>query len=361
MTTWQARLKRAGELIFEGNDISPSNGVWSAYVTREAIAAKALLSVALIGLLALAWWASGRHPTLWLILTLLVCTRAVALAGHAVAVTLDRDPERPPSNTRFLAWAILSALFGLPLGHALLAIAPLLQPLALTPFFQQYFPELIMALVIGVRYWRLVIVRLWFERLATEKLRRQAAEQGRALAETRLHMLEAHVEPQFLFDTLGRVQQLVRSDGTQADVLLVQLVSYLRQAIPDAHGAASTLGREFALVRTYLDIVGLERLRATVECDAALAQVAFAPRILHTLVDHAVKAGATTIAVLARREPQGIAISVEDSAAGAGQAQDSVRERLALAYHDAVRLECRATGDGGARVTIRLPLPGGAP
>jgi hypothetical protein len=358
MTTLQAWLRRAGALIAQGSDNAPGSGVWTTHVTREAIVAKAWLSAAVIGALALAWLAAGRHSLLWLMLTLLVCARAIALTGHALAVALDRHPERPPSNALFLAWAGLTALIGLPLGHLVLAIAPRVQPLALTPFFRQYFPELIMALVIGVRYWRLVIVRLWFERLATEKLRREAAEQGRALAEARLHMLEAHVEPQFLFDTLSGVQQLVRSDAAQADVLLVQLVSYLRQAIPDVRGTASTLGREFALIRTYLDIVRLRgggRLQVTLACDDALAQVAFPPLIIHTLVEHAVKAGAGAIAVLARREPPGIRLSVEGC--GAGQALDNVRERLALAYQDAARLDLDATGG----VIIRLPLPGGAP
>jgi len=298
--------------------------------------------------------------------------RVISLMGQAVAVTLDKHPDRPPSNQLFLAWVALTALSGLPLGHLVILLASLVQPLTINPVVKTFFPEFVLALLVAIRYWRLVIVRLWFERLATEKLRREAAEQGRALAETRLHMLEAQIEPQFLFNTLASVQQLVRKDSVQADRLLVQLVSYLRQAIPDVRGSASTLGREMELVRTYLAIVATRigaRLAVTVACDPALEKVPFPWLIIHTLVDNAVrhgiepKPGMVAITVHARLEQQEIEISIEDSGVGLGASSAvdqgmglrNVRDRLALAYQGAARLDILDREGGGVCVTIRIP------
>ncbi len=367
-----ARLKRAGDLLSESTDISPKSGVWITHITRQAIAANIMLTVLLISCVALVWWASGRPPILWVALTLLVCAKAISLCGQAVALTLDTHPDRPPSSAVFLAWAALTALLGLPLGHWLLYLAPQVQPLALIPFFKRYFPECFLAAIIAVRYGRLVIVRLWFERLAAEKLKRQAAEQGRALAETRLHMLESRIEPQFLFNTLAGVQDLVRKDAAQADFLLVQLISYLRMAMPDVAGKASTLGREFDLVRTYLAIVQVRvgaRLAVTADCDPALEQVAFPSLLLHALVENAVKHGVETtlgpvsIAIRARASSGALDISVADSGAGVaaalnqGDALRNIRERLALAYQGAARLGIADVAGGGVCVTVHLPPP----
>lgn len=376
MKQLQAILRRAWQLFSEASDSSPKSGVWTTHVTREAIVVNALLNLAFIGVLALVWWATGRPAFLTGLLIALVCMRVISLTGQAVALALDRDPERPPSNRMFLTWAALTAVCGLPLGHLVVALAALVQPLTLHPFLKTFFPEMVLAFVVAVRYWRLVLVRLWFERLATEKLKRQAAEQGQALAETRLHMLEAQIEPQFLFTTLANVQQLVREDSAKADQLLMQLVSYLRQTIPDVRGSASTLGRECELVRTYLAIEAARfggRLAVSVACDPALEQVPFPSQIIHTLAENAVrhgvepKRGAVAITVRARQAPHEIRVSVEDDGAGlgpelavdAGAGLRNVRDRLALAYQGAARLDIIGRQGGGVCAMMTISAPGG--
>ena len=374
MKALQARLRRVSHLLGEASDSSPRSGVWTTHVTREAIVANTVLGLVIIGGLALVWWATGRPAFPTGMLIALVCMRVIALTGQAVAVMLDRHPDRPPSNRVFLIWTALTAVIGLPLAHLVVVLAALVQPLTLHPLLEKFFPEMVLAFVVAVRYWRLVLVRLWFERIATEKLKRQAAEQGQALAETRLHMLEAQIEPHFLFTTLANVQQLVRQDSAKADQLLMQLVSYLRQAIPDVRGSASTLGREFDLVRTYLAIetarIG-ERLSVTVACDPALEQVPFPSLIIHSLVENAIrhgiepKRGPVGITVCAEQEQHGIRISVEDNGAGlgpggavdAGVGLRNVRERLALSYQGAARLDVTSREGGGVCATMIISSP----
>src|SRR5207342_279586 len=100
-------------------------------------------------------------------------------------------------------------------------------------------------------------------RMSEYRERRQAmsfalerSELERKALDSRLRLLQAQVEPHFLFNTLANVRELVDSGSPQASAVLASLIAYLRAAVPrlDA-GAASTLGQELQLVRAYLEIM----------------------------------------------------------------------------------------------------------
>ncbi|MEJ7806524.1 MAG: histidine kinase [Telluria sp.] len=368
-------LRRAGSVIYQGNDLSVHSGVWITRISREALVVQVLLMVAMAASNLLLWWSAGRTGKHWTGAVLVFCVVLIGLVSTMLAHALDKHPDRPPSTKVFATWAGLIALLGLPLGHLVFFFAQQVQPIKMTPFLH-FFPEFVVALVAAFSYWRLVIIRLWHERLATEELKRHTAEQGQALAEARLHMLKAQIEPHFLFNTLASVQHLVRTDPVQADFLLSQLISYLRQAIPDVRGTASTLEREFLSIQTYLEIVRVRmggRLAVTVACEPALAQVPFPSLIIHTLVENAIKhgiemkTGPVSIAVLARAVDHGaqqeIAISVEDDGVGFGAAETigggvglrNVRDRLALAYDGRARLDISDSPGGGVCATVSIP------
>lgn len=376
LTTGWRGLRHAGSLIYQGNDLSVQSGVWVTRISREAVVVQFLLIAVMAFANLLIWWSSGRADKPWIATALTFCMLPVALASTLVARALDKHPDRPPSTKVFAAWAALTALLGLPLGHLVLFLAQLIQPISPITPFRRFFPEFGVAVLVAMSYWRLVIIRLWYERLATEELKRHTAEQGQALAEARLNMLQAQIEPHFLFNTLASVQHLVRNDPKQADFLLAQLISYLRQAIPDLRGTASTLEREFQSVQTYLDIVRVRmgaRLEVLVECAPKLAQVAFPSLIIHTLVENAIKhgiemkTGPVSITVQAREIVNGaqpeIAISVTDSGVGLGAADAvsgglglrNIRDRLALAYEGRARLEIGDAPGGGVRATVSIP------
>jgi signal transduction histidine kinase len=371
LQTTGAGLKRVRQLINQSNDMSPHTGVWVTRISREAaIFQFAFMALGFMANLALLW-VGERTEKQWAGTVMVFMAFAVALISTALAHALDRQPDRPPSSNVFMLWAGLTAVAGIGLGHLVFFVAGKMSPIVSPSLLLRFFPEFIVAVIIGVSYWRLVIVRLWYERLATAELKRQAAEQGQALAQTQLHMLQAQIEPHFLFNTLASVQHLVRKDPEQADFLLTQLISYLRQAIPDVRGAASTLGREFSSIETYLDIVRIRmggRLSVTVQCDSALAEVTFPTLVIHTLVENAIrhgvelKPGPVSVAVLARQTDGGIEISVTDSGVGLGAVQNgsggvglrNIRERLALAYDGRARLDVADAPGGGVCATINI-------
>ena len=373
-TLWKG-LRRASSLIYQGNDLSVHSGVWVTRISREAVVVQFLLMAAIVAFELLMWWSSNRSPRRWTGIAMMLCVLPPVAVSTWLAHTLDKHPDRPPSNRIFAAWAALTAVLGLPLGHLAFFLLQQVQPIANVSRFMRFFPEIGVGFLIATSYWRLVIIRLWHERVANEALKRHTAEQGQALAEARLQMLKAQIEPHFLFNTLASVQHLVRIDPAQADFLLTKLISYLRQAIPEVRGAASTLEREFASVQTYLDIVRVRmgaRLEVNVHCDLALAQVAFPALIIHTLVENAIKhgiemkTGAVRIAVLARSVALGaqreIVISVEDNGVGFGAAETvsggvglrNIRDRLAAAYEGRARLDISAAHGGGVCATVTI-------
>ena len=370
--TWLG-LRRAGELIYQGNDLSVRSGVWITRISRGALIAQFLIVIAILVFNLLVWWTAGRTEKLWIGCMLVFCALPLTLVSTVLAHALDKHPNRPPSMEAFILWAGLTALISIPLGHLVFFLGEQIQPISHHPFFLRFFPEIVVGFVVGFSYWRLMLIRLWYERLATEALKRESAEQGQALAEMRLHMLQAQIEPHFLFNTLASVQHLVRKDPEQAEFLLARLNSYLRQAIPDARGAASTLGREFDSISAYLDIVRVRmggRLAVTVQCDPALAEAPFPALIIHTLVENAIKhgvemkTGPVSITVRANGTIGGaIDVSVQDDGVGLGAMPAvsggvglrNIRDRLALAYNDRARLDIIDTPAGGVLATVSFP------
>ena len=61
--------------------------------------------------------------------------------------------------------------------------------------------------------------------------------------DTRLKLLQAQIEPHFLFNTLANVQALVESGSPQAAPVLKSLIAYLRAAMPRLHAGRVDPGR----------------------------------------------------------------------------------------------------------------------
>ncbi len=103
-----------------------------------------------------------------------------------------------------------------------------------------------------------VVYALWrASQRATERIRVSEAERARdlqRLQSAELLALQARVDPQLLFDTLGRVGALQRRDPLAADTLLTDLIALLRAMLPRLGSTGSTVEREFAVVEAWLRV-----------------------------------------------------------------------------------------------------------
>lgn len=221
-------------------------------------------------------------------------------------------------------------------------------------------------------------VSAWQARLDAQTQRAEAAEQARRLAEAQLAMMQAQIEPHFLYNTLASLQYLVRSNGAAADFLLTQLIRYLRSAMPKLRAPVSTLGQEFELSDAYLQIARMRmgaRLTVSVELAESLHEMPFPPLVLQTLVENALqhgvepKVGPVSITVRAALQDGQLEVLVEDDGvglgrgpglaptAGSGAGLANIRARLASIYAGAAKLEVTERLTGGATSMVSVLLP----
>ncbi len=214
-------------------------------------------------------------------------------------------------------------------------------------------------------------------RLAEFRQRQAMAElQAEKLsADQQLALLQAQIEPHFLFNTLATIRSDLRRAPAQAEQTLDALCDYLRSTIPrlrDSEASSvSTLGEQFEICRHYLNVMQGrmgERLSFEIELDADLSGLAFPPFLLLSLVENAIGHGLEPkpeggrIALMAARDSDGLCVRVVDSGVGLGSSVgngvglSNVRQQLKLRYGGSARLSLTSSKSGGVEASIRLPL-----
>ncbi len=229
--------------------------------------------------------------------------------------------------------------------------------------------------------WGAVIVFVYANRrmalLAAARMvaaREERARIQRRTLESQLQALQARVEPQFLFNTLGKVRDLYESDVAKGGQMLDDLIVYLRAALPHLRDSTSPLERELTLVHAYLGIlrIGMDvRLTSGVEVPLVALAAHIPSMILLPLAQHLVgrvrvmgAIAETTIRVGAwvdRRELR-VELRIHGESLvteGPDAALRDIRERLSGLYGDRATL-CYESGESGVNGFV-LSIPYEAP
>jgi Histidine kinase/Histidine kinase-, DNA gyrase B-, and HSP90-like ATPase len=204
-----------------------------------------------------------------------------------------------------------------------------------------------------------------------ERARGEAAEKQIRVAQ--LQLLEAQIEPHFLYNTLANVISLIDAEPATAKHMIERLIDYLRRAALVAGGADATLGRQVELLRAYLDLIVLRmgsRLSYRIDVPPELAALPLPPMLLQPVVENAIKHGIEPkiaggeVSVTARRQGDRLLLEVTDDGLGVratraagstGLGLANLRERLSTMHgvHATLAIEDRQPG---TRVTIDLPM-----
>lgn len=204
------------------------------------------------------------------------------------------------------------------------------------------------------------------------KFELERSELERNALDARLRLLQAQVEPHFLFNTLANVQALVDVGSPQAPKVLASLIAYLRAAVPRMHEPATTLGQELELVRAYLELMKMrmpDRLEFALHADPGASAQQCPPMTLLTLVENAVRHGIDPseegghIEIEARVNAGRCVVRVTDTGVGLaaaggglGTGLSTLRDRLALAFGGDARLDVEALEPHGVRAEIDMPV-----
>jgi len=200
--------------------------------------------------------------------------------------------------------------------------------------------------------------------------RHKAADLERGRIEAQLRLLQAQIEPHFLFNTLANLDALIATDPARARVMLGHLNDYLRATLAAARRERNTLREEFALLENYLEVLAIRmgaRLRYELALPEALAPRPVPPMLLQPLVENALKHGIEpsieggSVKVSAREEHGKLVLEVADTgqgghpAGGAGVGLANLRERLDAAFGGSAKVVAGANAAGGYTVTLSLP------
>ena len=231
------------------------------------------------------------------------------------------------------------------------------------------------------------IVAIWrnrqFETMSLQLQQEAERERlARELSESQLRLLRAQIEPHFLFNTLGAVQQLAEQGAPRAAALTADLIAFLRTSLAEMRSEQVPLQSEFDMVAAYLRVMQArmgQRLRFRLDLPAPLAHVMVPSMIVLTLAENAIKHGiepalrggdihisAEQVDGMLRLRVQDTGVGLGGTVAGApvpapggGLGLENVRSRLQLSAQQgggaAGRLELREGEEGGVVADILLP------
>ena len=196
----------------------------------------------------------------------------------------------------------------------------------------------------------------------------------RQLSETKMQMMQAQVEPHFLFNTLASVEYLIETNPPRASAMQRSLIQYLRAVLPQMRDNAvvTNLGREADMVKAYLNLLKMrmeERLTVDMQIPEGLRSAAFPPMMLQSMVENAIKHGLEckpeggTLTIVAEVAGSKLRVIVRDDGVGFGVVKSdgtglglpTIRERLKLLHGDQGQLHIAPNTPTGVIATIEVP------
>lgn len=338
-----------------------------------------LFSLLLALVFALLWFisraesaAAWRDPALWLRIygsnlgmTLIVCylTQGLfLLAERLFSETWIRSLTGWRRSAFFAGIPLLGLGLGWPMGYwTLSGQLPSVREMSINAIVG----SLLLALVIS-----LIFHVVWIARSREIAARMQATE-------AQLRLLQAQIEPHFLFNTLATVLSLVEAEPARAKAMLESFIDYLRSSLQQQRRTEATLDEELALAEAYLQLMRArmgERLHHEVHATPQARQFRLPPLLLQPLVENAIRHGLEpqvaggTVRIEADVADGSLRLRVIDDGRGldaprragprgAGVALANIRERLAARHGSAARLTLGPRPEGGRGTCAELRLP----
>lgn len=356
--------------VFKKHHSAPA---WARLVVSTGLAlAISLTLVTLAGLFTgklsdLAWWMDALPANLIIGLsigyTIHALYRVLAWLLPAAVVQRIADGQGSRRGLFFSMVGVTGSVMGAAIGLSLITILlgvdawrqVSMQPQTLRNFLT------ITALITAANWIG------WRQRSKRQQLQMQATE-------SRLRLLQAQIEPHFLFNTLANVQSLMDCDTPRAKLMLETFTDYLRLSLGQLRNADSTLEAELEMAQSYLLLLQIrmgDRLSFSIEASPEARAAVLPPLLLQPLLENAIhhglepKVDGGRVHVTARLLDQRLKICVDDDGlglsaprrplhAGSGMALANIRERLHTRYGDNAQLTLLPQAVG-TRVLLNLP------
>jgi LytS/YehU family sensor histidine kinase len=204
-----------------------------------------------------------------------------------------------------------------------------------------------------------------------ERVNRLASE--KQALEANLRLLQAQIEPHFLFNTLSNILSLIETSPGRAKSMLMDFNLYLRTSLATTRPDMTTLDEEIDTIKAYLNIQRIrlgERLNYSIDIPDILFQQPFPPLLLQPLVENAVKHGLEPdkkggdVKITANEGNGLMRIIVADTGKGfssynkEGIGIKNIKERIKLIYGEKGRLILEENTPSGVKAIIEVPKSG---
>ena len=207
--------------------------------------------------------------------------------------------------------------------------------------------------------------------LSNQVLAGTIEEQKRLLVQAEIKLLQAQINPHFLFNALNTLAAIIRRDPEAARQIVQYLSTFFRKSLKRTSDE-STLKDEIEHVDAYLQIELARfagRLDVEFSVDDELLPLRLPAFSLQPIVENAIKYGISQmldpgkITISARRQDDTLMIVIEDSAGlykrqpdGDGLGMNLVDRRIKIRYGAAYGIEVTCAPERWTRVTIRVPV-----
>jgi hypothetical protein len=206
-------------------------------------------------------------------------------------------------------------------------------------------------------------------------IRRRQLRAEKFAADAQLRLLQAQMEPHFLFNTLANVVGLMEVDTPRAKAMLESFTDYLRGSLVSLRTPEHALGAELDLIGAYLRVAKVRmegRLSYRFDVPEPLRTLRIPALSLQPLVENAVIHGLEpsieggTLTVTAERVADQLVVRITDDGLGFGAAKRvphpgngtalaNIRERLRQAHGERAGLRVEDIAPHGVQATLTLP------
>lgn len=214
------------------------------------------------------------------------------------------------------------------------------------------------------------------KRITTQAEMIELEKQAQMAAAAELKMLQAQIQPHFLFNALNTIASFCRTDPSKARELILYLSNFFRKTL-NRDSNFVTVDEEISLVNSYLSIEKArfgERLNVIYDIPEELSNKSIPAFIIQPLVENSIKYGISPlpdggiIHISIKKEDRYLLFEVSDTGIGMteeklnevtkkwpGIGLKNINERLKAFYGEDSSLTIKSRWNSGTSVSYKIP------
>ncbi len=209
----------------------------------------------------------------------------------------------------------------------------------------------------------------YFRAMIEDEQGKKVSNENR-LTESRLKLLQAQIEPHFLFNTLTSIVALDETDSESAKRMQLNFIQYLEASLVRTRSGKTTVRGEADGIRAYLELFKIRmgrRLGYSIDVEEETRNAPFPSMLIQPIVENAVKHGLEPkidggdISITVKKRGDRLRWEIADTGLGMseeavpGVGLSNIIERLDYIYGDKGQLILEENSPRGLKVIIEAP------